>query len=138
CVAQAFFCLAALAAMITSRWWKAAPDFSASEDRPRGARLIACGVAAVSAVYLLLIVGATMRHYDAGLAIPDLPLAYGKIVPPMTSAQLTVANAHRAFDLNLKPVTLGQIWLHFGHRIGAILVTTMILALATLVFRNHR
>src|SRR3954454_23932849 len=32
CVAQAFFCLATLAAIVTSRWWKTAPDFSTSED----------------------------------------------------------------------------------------------------------
>jgi cytochrome c oxidase assembly protein subunit 15 len=73
-----------------------------------------------------------------GLAIPDLPLAYGKILPPTTSDQLAVVNSHRAFDLNLKPATLTQIWLHFGHRIGAIFVTAMILVLATLIFRNHR
>ena len=29
CVAQAFFCLAALVAMVTSRWWMEAPDLSA-------------------------------------------------------------------------------------------------------------
>src|SRR4051794_25959408 len=47
CFAQAFFCLATLVAIITSRWWKTAPDFSASEDRPRGKLLIALGVACV-------------------------------------------------------------------------------------------
>src|SRR3954469_23499333 len=40
CFAQAFFCLAALVAIVTSRWWKNAPDFSTSEDRPRGRMLI--------------------------------------------------------------------------------------------------
>src|SRR5207302_4616579 len=69
CVAQAFFCLATLSAIVTSRWWKTAPDFSRSEDAPRGRRLIALAVACLFAVYLQLIVGATMRHYDAGLAI---------------------------------------------------------------------
>jgi heme A synthase len=43
----------------------------------------------------------------------------------------------RVRDLNLEPVTLGQIWLHFGHRIGAILVTVLIGALATLVLRRY-
>jgi heme a synthase len=138
CVAQAFFCLAALTAIVTSRWWQGAPDLSQSEDRQRGARLIAVSVACVVTIYLQLIIGATMRHYDAGLAIPDLPLAYGKILPPTTDTQLALINSHRAFDLNLKPVTLGQIWLHFGHRLGAILVTCMILAVAALVFRDHR
>jgi cytochrome c oxidase assembly protein subunit 15 len=138
CVAQAFFCLAALTAIVSSRWWKSAPDLSASDENSRGAILIAFGIACVFAVYLQLIVGATMRHYDAGLAIPDLPLAYGKVLPPTTSDQLAVVNSHRAFDLDLKPVTLTQIWLHFGHRVGAIVVTAMILILATLISRNHR
>ena len=76
--------------------------------------------------------------YDAGLAIPDLPLAYGKLLPPTTDAQLAQVNLHRTFDLNLKPVTLWQVWLHFGHRIGAIIVTILILCLGTLVLRSFR
>jgi cytochrome c oxidase assembly protein subunit 15 len=32
--------------------------------------------------------------------------------------------------LNLDPVTLGQIWLHFGHRVGALLVTVFVVALS--------
>ena len=115
CVAQAFFCLATLMAIVTSRWWKAAPD-SPPPRTGRGRRLVALGVACVLAIYCQLIVGATMRHFDAGLAIPDLPLAYGHLLPPTSSTQLATINSHRAFDLNLKPVTLWQIWLHFGHR----------------------
>jgi cytochrome c oxidase assembly protein subunit 15 len=138
CVAQAFFCLATFAAIVTSRWWKTAPNFSESEDRASGVRLVKMCIACVVAIYLQLIVGATMRHYDAGLAIPDLPLAYGKVLPPTTEAQLALINSHRAFDLNLKPVTLEQISLHFGHRIGAILVTALIVCLATMILRNHR
>src|SRR3954462_4525116 len=98
CVAQAFFCLAALFAVVTSRWWHTAPDLSNSEDKHRGTSLFALAAACVFAIYLQLIVGATMRHYDAGLAIPDLPLAYGHVLPPTTTAQLADINAHRAFD----------------------------------------
>jgi cytochrome c oxidase assembly protein subunit 15 len=138
CFAQAFFCLATLAAIVTSRWWRNAADLSASGDQARGARLIFCGLACLFAVYAQLIVGATMRHYVAGLAIPDLPLAYGKVLPPTSNDQLATISSQRAFDLNLKPVTLTQIWLHFGHRIGAILVTAMILFVTAIVFRNCR
>src|SRR5205085_2490936 len=105
CVAQAFFCLATLAVIVTSKWWLNAPDSSASEDQPRGSRLIALSVACLLAVYAQLIVGATMRHYDAGLAIPDLPLAYGKLLPPTSDQQLSTINNQRAFEMNLKPVT---------------------------------
>ena len=43
-------------------------------------RLIA-GVT-TAAIYLQVIVGATMRHSDAGLAIPDFPLVFGGLLPP--------------------------------------------------------
>src|SRR5438105_3986854 len=58
CVAQAFFCLAALVAAVTSRWWFAAPDFSRSEDARRGQHLIRFAIACAIAIYLQLIVGA--------------------------------------------------------------------------------
>src|SRR5437868_11338542 len=80
CTAQAFFCLAALTALVTSRGWADAPDLSHVPGRS-GRRLITLAVIAVAVVYLQLVVGAMMRHYQAGLAIPDLPWAYGKALP---------------------------------------------------------
>jgi len=79
-----------------------------------------------------------MRHYDAGLAIPDLPLAYGHMLPPTSDEALAAANHYRAFDLQLDPVTLWQISIHFAHRIGAVLVTALVLTLTLTVFRKHR
>lgn len=136
CVAQAFFCLAAYAALATSRWWndRRVPQIPSKHGR----RLLILGIITASVVYLQLIVGATMRHFQAGLAIPDLPLAYGKLLPPVSISQLDVVNTLRTQQWNLDPVTLGQIWLHFGHRIGAILVTIMVLALATVVIGRYR
>lgn len=136
CVAQAFFCLAAFAVLATSRWWND-PANTPSESKS-GRRLVLLGIATLTAIYLQLIVGATMRHFQAGLAIPDLPLAYGKLLPPVSAEQLDSINHLRAVHWNLDPVTLGQIWLHFGHRIGAIGVTIMVLALATVVIRRYR
>lgn len=136
CLAQAVFCFVVFSALATSRWWKQQPlqRIDATPHR----RLILIGVATIATIYLQLIVGATMRHFQAGLAIPDLPLSYGKLLPPMDSRQLDVANFVRTRQLNLDPVTLGQIWLHMGHRLGAILVTMMVLALATLIIRRYR
>jgi cytochrome c oxidase assembly protein subunit 15 len=135
CVAQAFFCLAALVAIVTSRWWidsEIAKQFDSTAAR----RPLALAGACVFAIYLQLIVGATMRHYDAGLAIPDLPLAYGKALPPADDASLHTLNQQRIWEMNLKPVTLGQVWLHFAHRLGAILVSTLILTLAFVIVRR--
>ena len=135
CFAQAFFCLAVLAAVMTSRWWDEAPDLSRQPDGPAGRRVVALAAACVVAIYAQLIVGATMRHYDAGLAIPDLPLAYGKLLPPTDPAGLKAVNAERAWESGLRPVTLAQVWLHFGHRVGAVIVTTMVAALVMAVMR---
>jgi cytochrome c oxidase assembly protein subunit 15 len=122
CVAQAFLCLAALLAVVTSRWWiETAPAHRMTSNRLTGVAF-ACAIA----VYLQLIVGALMRHYDAGLAIPDLPLHYGQIAPPADAAALDAANQQR-IAMHLPPVTLAQVWLHFGHRLGALLVTALVL-----------
>jgi cytochrome c oxidase assembly protein subunit 15 len=134
CFAQAFFCLAALTAIVTSKWWIDAPGEPATPD----GRLIALGLACVFAIYAQLVVGATMRHYDAGLAIHDLPLAYGKLLPPTDPEGLRTVNAVRAWETGLKPVTLGQVWLHFGHRVGAVMVSGLVAALVWRVLRRHR
>jgi cytochrome c oxidase assembly protein subunit 15 len=134
CVAQAFFCLSALAALTTSRWWNEAGD-----DAPHRARalIVAC-VFATALIYAQLIVGALMRHYGAGLAIPDFPLAYGKLIPATDSASLAHINQQRAWHLNLQPVTATQDWLHMGHRIGALLVTLTTLLASLIALIKHR
>jgi cytochrome c oxidase assembly protein subunit 15 len=134
CVAQAFFCLAMLMCLVTSRWWLGA-------DGPRDRRLIRLAVVTWIVVYLQLVVGATMRHYRAGLAIPDLPLAYGRVIPPtnaaaLQEAQLRIVPADRWYEAN--DSTLGQVWLAFGHRVGALIVTAFVIALAVYVLRRHR
>lgn len=134
CFAQAFFCLAALTVVVTSRWWVDARPASAGADRT-AFRLAA---ALVALVYLQLVAGATMRHYGAGLAIPDLPLAYGRVLPPLTDAGLEAANATRLWDAGLPRVTLAQVWLHFAHRVGAVVVTATAAALVTRVLRRGR
>jgi cytochrome c oxidase assembly protein subunit 15 len=134
CFAQAFFCLAALTAVVTSKGWAGARADAAGEDR-NAFRLAA---ALVVVVYAQLVAGATMRHYGAGLAIPDLPLAYGKVLPPVTSAGLELANTARRWDAGLPGVTLGQVWLHFSHRVGAVAVTAVAAALIARVVRRKR
>jgi cytochrome c oxidase assembly protein subunit 15 len=179
CVAQAFFCLAAYAAIVTSPSWtlngvsevggsrrndwlpfsrlrlrslvengSAKPQAAqpAAAKQPLAPSISAplrslmwLAVMTVTAVYLQLIVGAIMRHFDAGLAIPDLPLAYGKLLPPTTPDALNAANHLRTRPpLNLDPVTLPQIWLHFGHRIGAVMVSVLAIAFAIKALFSRR
>jgi heme a synthase len=132
CVAQAFFCLAAFMALASSRWWTHAAPLSPSDnDR----RLILLAGLCVIAVFIQLLLGAMMRHHDAGLAIPDVPLTYGKLLPPLNNEQLQAINHTRAWDLNLDPVTLQQVWLNFAHRLWALVVTALLTCLIVTVFR---
>jgi cytochrome c oxidase assembly protein subunit 15 len=135
CFAQAFFCIASLTAVVTSKWWIESPDLSEQKVR---SRLPAFAAACVFAIYAQLVLGAFMRHYDAGLAIPDVPLTYGKLFPPADAEALKSINAQRAWDAGLKPVTLPQLWLHFGHRVGAVIVSVLVIALTTVVLAKYR
>jgi cytochrome c oxidase assembly protein subunit 15 len=134
CVAQAFFCLTVAAVIFTSRWWIETPR----QADAGGRKLFRLAAVSLGVIYLQLVAGALMRHYQAGLAIPDLPLAYGKVLPPMNAASLAAVNQVRAYDLNLPPVSLGQVWLHFTHRLGALAVTAFVLWTCLTVFIKHR
>jgi cytochrome c oxidase assembly protein subunit 15 len=142
CVAQAFFCLCALMAIVTSRWWADAPDLSQSKESPAGKRIVRFAIIAVVVVYCQLVIGAVMRHEQAGLAIPDLPLAYGKVLPPLNhnallAEQLRVAGGD-PLRLANPPFSLTQVWLAFGHRIGAIVVSLTLILLVYKVLRLNR
>ncbi len=140
CVAQAFFCLAMLMCVVTSKWWTVA-DASAypPASRNAGKSLIRLAIITWIVVFAQLVLGATMRHYRAGLAIPDLPLAYGRLIPPTNAADLQAAQ-FQAAPSNTWPdeSTLGQVWLAFGHRVGAIFVTAAVVTLMVIILRNHR
>ena len=115
-LAQLVFCLTATIALVTSRGWHNA---YARNGRVLGDDRTLRQIAVVStvAIYAQIIAGATMRHNDAGLAIPDFPLAFGQVIPPY-------------WDL--------KIALHFAHRVGAMLVTILLLATAGHVFYHYR
>jgi heme A synthase len=53
-------------------------------------------------VYLQIVLSAVVRHLHAGLAIPDYPLAFGRLVPPLSmlaSAPVAAQFAHRLWAL---------------------------------------
>jgi cytochrome c oxidase assembly protein subunit 15 len=110
-LAQLFFCLTISLALFTSPGWT---KVQTAVDDPTLRRVAA---ATTVMVYGQIILGATMRHIEAGLAIPDFPYAFGHVVPPYWNAGIAV---------------------HFAHRIGAVLVTTAILATAGHVWFRHR
>lgn len=134
CLAQVFFCLLISIAIFTSRWWKRVE----TKRDPRAASLRTLGLVTTIVVFLQLALGASMRHTDSGLAIPDFPLAYGQWIPPTDAETLRAINQVRTYRLDLEPVSAEQIWIHFAHRVGAVAVSLCVLALVALIFKRFR
>jgi cytochrome c oxidase assembly protein subunit 15 len=110
-LAQIFFCLTLTLALVTSPGWRSAALPVADPMLGRVATFT------TAAIYAQIILGATMRHTDAGLAIPTFPLAFGHLIPPAWTPQIAI---------------------HYAHRVGALVVTVAVLATAGHVLFHHR
>jgi cytochrome c oxidase assembly protein subunit 15 len=114
-LAQLVFCLTISIALTTSQGWKRA--YSSRGPAPDDRILQSVAMTTTGLVYWQILVGATMRHTDAGLAIPDFPFAFGHLLPPTWDPKIAV---------------------HFAHRVGALIVTVFALATSGHVFFHHR
>jgi heme a synthase len=114
-LAQLVFCMTATIALATAPGWRRA--YAASGGVPDDATLRKVAIATTALVYLQIVMGATMRHTEAGLAIPDFPWAFGRWVPPQWTPQIAI---------------------HFAHRLGALAVSAMALATAGHILYHHR
>jgi len=118
CLGQAFLVLLCVIALLASRWWrerKSAPPADIIE--PVVGRLF---LFATILIFLQLMIGATMRHQHAGLAIPDFPLAYGKVWPDMSPDAVAQYNQQRVEITAVNAITPFQIWLQLIHRVMAV------------------
>jgi len=86
-------------------------------------------------IFTQSILGTTMRHQHAGLAVPDFPLAYGRIWPRMNSAALEKINAQRPSAEQLKSITAFQIAVHMTHRLVALSIVFLV---GTVTWRARR
>ena len=111
-LAQVFFCLTIGLALFTSPGWRT-PARPPVDDEGLRARLTLLS----TLIFAQIILGATVRHLGAGLAIPDFPLAIGGVVPPAWTTPIAV---------------------HYAHRVGALLVATDAVAVAAFLWRRHR
>lgn len=132
-LAQSFFTLTVVLALVTSNGWR---DHRPSESILAGGTR-KWAVAATSAVFVQLVLGALMRHTQSGLAIPDFPLTYGHLFPPLNQASFESVGAYR-MQLDLEPVSLLQIWIHFVHRIGALVVSVVIMGGVRHILKNYK
>lgn len=111
-LAEIFFCLTVAIAVFTSPRWLS-PGVPPVADRT----LRALTIATTALVFVQILLGATMRHTGAGMAIPDFPLAFGRLVPHVWNQGVAI---------------------HYAHRVGAVLVALAIAAIAGHVFHHHR
>jgi cytochrome c oxidase assembly protein subunit 15 len=132
-VAQTFFVLVCAIALFTSGFWQ---KFSENKISivPRGLRSHILFVTIL--IFLQLILGATMRHQHAGLAISDFPLAHGKIWPDTNPEAIQRYNQERMEIMNVNPITAFQVILQMVHRIVALVILAGVVAAAFLAAKR--
>ena len=113
-IAEIFLGLITTLAVVTSRGWLE----EHSEEGLHASQFEAIRRAAVSLsalVYCQILVGAVMRHSGAGLAIPDFPLAFGRLIPRDWSF---------------------AIGIHYVHRLGGVIIAATILVVFFRILRR--
>jgi cytochrome c oxidase assembly protein subunit 15 len=115
CLGQIFFCLTVTLALATSREWTT----PAMQGRPgrESSTLASFSLATTGLIFLQLILGALVRHSGSGMAIPDFPLSFGRLIPP---------------------VLQGRVLIAFSHRLGALGVSLFVIGTAAMIFLRHR
>ena len=101
-LAQSFLLLVVFICFASSKaWFK-----SGSVSHPRGLdRLRRVSFCLVGLLFVQLVLGASMRHQHAGLAVPDFPLAYGSLYPDTRPAAIEAINFDRTEVQEISPVT---------------------------------
>jgi cytochrome c oxidase assembly protein subunit 15 len=131
---QLFFVVTGSIALFTSRWWakaQALPTAGAGQMRLRRWFLLATFL-----IVGQLMLGATMRHQHAGLAIPDFPTAYGHLWPATDADSIARYNRDRVEATSVNPITAFQIVLQMVHRIVALGIFCLVALAAGLTHRQ--
>lgn len=89
-LAEIFFALNVSIAFFTSRW------YHELRTMEKGDAPVTMAWSLTALVYLQILAGAVMRHFGAGLAIPDFPLSFGRLVPDFYNSNIIAAYVHRA------------------------------------------
>ena len=115
CAAQAFLCVLVLIAFaLSSAWTGLTPPVAGNLDGIFRMSWLLAG-----SVYVQLVIGAVMRHLKAGLAIPSFPQSglNGEWIPPYWNTGIA---------------------LNFAHRVGALVITLIVINLVALIFSIAR
>jgi heme a synthase len=125
-LAHVFLVLLCFIALVTSRAWE--PVRFTGWSVP-GATVSLIWIA-TGLIFTQLVLGASMRHQHAGLAVPDFPLAYGQLWPSTDEVFLEKINRERIDPLEPNPIRASHIHLHMTHRLGALTALSVVVALA--------
>ena len=145
--AQLFLILVCAIALVTSAWWQRVKV----SDRAGLVPLKGILVAVICLVFVQLLLGATMRHQHAGLAIWDFPLAHGQVWPATDEISVAIYNenryelqkslhaANQLLDAQGNPkkflasgheILSWHVWLQMLHRLGAVATLASVVAFA--------
>jgi cytochrome c oxidase assembly protein subunit 15 len=130
-LAQTFFCIVCSIAFFTSKWWlDTEKTLNVYNDRS----MITYCIIVTCMIYSQLILGAVMRHTDSGLAVPDFPLAYGKVIPSLSDESIAQYNTQLIHDdVRLAAdgaITRNQIVIHLLHRFWGLLTAGAVILVA--------
>lgn len=125
-LAQTFLCLVMAISVFLSRWWQSLDLKRAGASLNSILRIKPWIVGTTILIFAQLMLGATMRHQHAGLAVPDFPLAYGKIWPDTDDASLERYNQSRA-DFHANHLTAAHIHVHMAHRFAAYALLALVI-----------
>jgi cytochrome c oxidase assembly protein subunit 15 len=131
---QLFFVLTCSIVLFASRWWPKArplPTAGAGQQGPRRLFLLTTLL-----IVGQLMLGATMRHQHAGLAILDFPTAYGHLWPVTDADSIARYNQNRVEATAVNPITAFQIVLQMVHRIVALVIFCLVAIAAGLTCRQ--
>jgi cytochrome c oxidase assembly protein subunit 15 len=140
-LAQIYLCLVMLVALAYG-----SDVVHQTEDQKRssmGKSLFTLSMVTVGAIGIQLVLGAIMRHLEAGLAIPDFPTMFGSWTLPLSDEAIRQANIELARNgllekAHLQEVTRTHMIVHLLHRFWAVVVAILCFVTATKVMRRMK
>ncbi len=131
CLAQAFFVLLCAIALFTSGMWRRFVEqrnsFAAAGEGPGSSnRLQLMILGTTILIFVQLMIGATMRHQHAGLAIWDFPLAHGELWPATDAESIQRYNQQRVEISAVDPITAFHVQLQMIHRLVAVAILVLV------------
>ena len=116
---------------MTSRGWTESSPEIQDDDETVSTRWLA--VFAASTVYIQLILGAVVRHTESALVIPDFPLSFGHLIPPVSELTTDPTAPYPVAVETLR----AQVMIQFAHRCWAVVVCGAVGWLIARLIRAH-